>query len=158
MIRFYFQRVLIGLLATLSMDLLSAVAAKFRLTSPLPPRLIGRWFALAASGKPFHTNIANAPPVPHELLIAAAGHYTIGVLLTSVYLAAASHFSWRVRSLGAVLPFAISTTLFPWLLMLPAMGYGLAGRSAPDGLALTSLINHAFFGFGIWASIRVLGL
>lgn len=53
------RSVAIGILATLTMDVLTAGAYKLRLIAPLSPDLIGRWFALVAQGQPFHSDIGH---------------------------------------------------------------------------------------------------
>jgi hypothetical protein len=154
------QSVLIGVVSTGAMDLLSALAYKLRLTAPLSPHLIGRWFALVARAQPYHTDIARAPAVNHELAIAAPVHYVIGVALTLVYLWGISELGWPKHSLLIALAFGLCTNVFPWLLMFPSMGYGFFGAHGPIGtrLFLSSLLNHAFFGVGIWAAVRIVSV
>ena len=45
------RRVCIGILATITMDVLSVAALKLGFIAFLPPRLTGRWFALMARGE-----------------------------------------------------------------------------------------------------------
>ena len=59
------QTLAIGLLATLSMDLLTGMALLLRLVAPLSPNLLGRWLASVARAQPFHTDIARSPAVNH---------------------------------------------------------------------------------------------
>jgi hypothetical protein len=41
-------------------------------------------------------------------------------------------------------------------MMFPAMGYGLFGTHGPEGtLFVSSLVSHAFFGFGLWIGVHV---
>ena len=70
----WWQVLLAGLIATASMDVLSMVAIRVRLIAPLPPNLIGRWFASVARAHPLHDDIARAAPSSHELAIALPGH------------------------------------------------------------------------------------
>lgn len=60
------RSVLIGIIAILTMDVLSAAAIKPRLIAPLPSHLIGRWFASVARGQAFHSDIGQVPPIHHE--------------------------------------------------------------------------------------------
>ena len=80
------RTVLMGVCSTLTMDVLSGIAYRLRLTAPLSPHLIGRWFASVARAQPYHSDIARAAAVNHELAIALPVHYAIGVTLASVYL------------------------------------------------------------------------
>jgi len=146
---------LIGVLSTLSMDLLTGVAIRLRPVAPLPPNVVGRWFAGIARVHPFHADIARAAPVNHELIVALLGHYAIGTVLATLFVWGTGEIGWT-RSLGIALAFGVSTSVLPWLLMFPAMGYGFLGLHGPDGtrLFVSSLVSHVFFGLGLWAAIH----
>ena len=148
----------IGILSTLSMDLLSSAAIFLGLIRPLPPNLVGRWFASVARAQPLHADIAHASPVNHEFLIALPAHYTIGIALTMLYVWGTGQLGWP-RSFGVALGFGLCTNVLPWLLMFPAMGYGFFGAHGPQGtrLFVSSLISHACFGLGLWMAVRVIG-
>lgn len=149
-----------GAIATLSMDLLSALAYWLRLSAPLPPYLIGRWFAYVAKAKLFHADIANVPAVPHEIAIAVPVHYAIGVALTTCFVRALSYGGQSPRNLPFALAFGVSTNLLPWLVMFPSMGYGFFGSHGPAGtrLFLSSLMSHAIFGLGLWLGVMAAGV
>ena len=123
----------LGIVSTLSMDVLTGVAIGLKLIAPLPPHLVGRWFASVARAQPFHADIARASPVSHEMLIALPVHYAIGITLTTLFVASTGRMGWS-RAPGVALVFGLCTCVLPWLLMFPAMGYGLFGsqRSRRD--------------------------
>ncbi|MCZ3133241.1 DUF2938 domain-containing protein, partial [Acinetobacter baumannii] len=52
----------------------------------------------------------------------------------------------------------LASVVFPFLLMQPGMGAGIAARRTPrPGVArLRSLVTHAVFGLGLYASGHVL--
>jgi hypothetical protein len=152
------RNIFIGILATITMDILSAGAYKLQLIAPLSPRLIGRWFAFVAQGHPFHSDIGQAPPINHEMAIAAPVHYAIGVTLALVYLLACSAIKMPPRNPITALGFALCTNLLPWLLMFPAMGYRWFGAHGPAGtrLFLSSLVTHLFYGAGLWLAASIL--
>src|SRR5262245_6113481 len=154
------RNVVAGLIATLSMDVLSVVATRLQVTAPLPPSLIGRWFAFVARGSLVHADIAHTPAVANEIGIAVPVHYAIGIVLTSVYIWAMSYVGRSPANPALGLAFGLTTSVLPWLLMFPSMGYGLFGSHGPVGtrLFLSSLMNHAFFGMGIWLGVIVAGL
>jgi hypothetical protein len=56
--------------------------------------------------------------------------------------------------------FGLCTNVLPWLLMFPAMGYGFFGSHGPAGtkLFISSLVNHALFGLGIWIGLQTAGV
>jgi len=147
----------IGVLSTLAMDLLTGIAIRLGLIAPLPPHLIGRWFASVARAHVFHRDIAQSSPVNHELLVALTVHYLIGTGLATLYVWGTGAIGWP-RGLGSALAFGFCTNVLPWLLMFPAMGYGFFGARGPDGtrLFVSSLASHAFFGLGLWMAVRAM--
>jgi len=153
------RTVLIGLVSTMSMDIFSVLAIRLRAIAPLAPNLVGRWFVSVANAQPFHTDIAHATPVSHELGIAFPVHYAIGTSLAALYVWATSYFGLPTRSPVLAVAFGVSTSVLPWLLMFPAMGYGIGGAHGPAGTRLftSSLVTHAFFGAGIGISVRLIG-
>ena len=152
------QVLLAGVIATASMDVLSGIALHLRLIAPLSPNLIGRWFASVVRAHPLHEDIARTAPAAHELAMALPGHYAIGMFLTALYIVMANRIGWHARGFSPALAFGVCTNVFPWLLMFPAMGYGFFGAHGPEGTRLftSSLVNHVFFGFGIWLAVRLL--
>ena len=156
----FWRSVLVGVISTMSMDLLSLTASRLRLIASLSPQVMGRWFASVARLHPFHADIARASPANHELAIALPVHYGIGVTLSLFYLWGMSRLGWPARSPVLALAFGLCTNLLPWLIMFPAMGYGFFGAHGPAGtrLFLSSLMSHAFFGFGICVGVRIAGV
>jgi len=152
------QVLLAGVIATASMDVLSAIAIRLRLIAPLSPNLIGRWFASVVRAHPLHEDIARAASRSHELALALSGHYAIGMFLTALFALMANRLGWQARGLSPALAFGVCTNVFPWLLMFPAMGYGFFGAHGPVGtrLFVSSLVSHVFFGLGIWLGVRVM--
>jgi len=125
---------LVGLLATLSMDLGSSLLRITGLTAGLPPAYIGRWFAALARGGLSQRSILDASPLRGERPLALIGHYLIGTLLTVVFLALVHALPLKpdpATQLLLALGYGLSTNLLPWLLMLPSMGFGWFGRGAP---------------------------
>jgi len=155
---FNLRNVLLGIIATVTMDVLSVAAIKLRLIAPLPPHLIGRWFASVARGQVLHGDIAQVSPIQHEMAVAVPVHYAIGVTLALTYLLACSTLGLSPRSPVTALVFALCTNLLPWLLMFPAMGYGWFGAHGPTGTRLfaSSFLTHCFYGLGLWLGASLL--
>jgi hypothetical protein len=153
------RNLVLGVFATITMDLLSTTALKLRWIAFLPPRLTGRWFGLMAQGHFVHSDIAQAAPISHEMAIALPMHYAVGITLGIVYLAVCSTLDLGPRSLITALAFALCTNLLPWLVMFPAMGYGWFGMHGPPGTRLfsSSLVTHCFYGIGLWLGMLILG-
>lgn len=152
------RSIVVGILATLTMDVLSVSALKLGWISFLPPRLTGRWFASMARGQFLHTDIAQASPIDHEMAVALPMHYLIGITLALLYLLACSALGFSSRNLIVAVGFALCSTLLPWLLMFPAMGYGWFGAHGPQGtrLFMSSLVTHGFYGIGLWFGVSML--
>jgi hypothetical protein len=88
--------------------------------------------------------------LPFELPRAIAGHYAIGMTLACGCLWANARLDLPARLIGPALGYAACTNLLPWLVMFPALGYGLFGSHGPAGTRLFtgSRLGHGFFGLG----------
>jgi len=116
--------------------------------------LVGRWVGHFPRGRFVHENIANAPPVRHELALGWVFHYLVGALY-GVLVVALAGSDWLQRpSLLPALAVALLTLAAPFFLMDPAMGNGIAAsRTGSPGVArLRALMNHAVFGIGLYAA------
>ena len=151
---------IVGILATVTMDIVAVIALRLGITGRGPrrtgPDLIGRWIGYLLRGKFRHTDILQTPPLRGELVLGLAAHYLIGMFLTLVYLGlfAAAHAT--PTALSAIL-YGTATTILPWFLMFPSQGMGWLGRDAPGDahLARVSLFNHLIFGLAIalWMAV-----
>src|SRR5262245_39935829 len=78
---------LVGLLATLTMDLAALILLQSGLIQLGPykivPNLLGRWVGSFPTGIVVHSTILNAPPIRHERVLGILCHYLIGMVLTS---------------------------------------------------------------------------
>ena len=146
------RNLFVGILATFTMDVLTVLTIKVGFIAPLPPRLIGRWFASVARGEVLHRDIAQVPAINHEFAIALPVHYAIGMTLTLIYLIASPVLGLNPRSPVFALGFALLTCVLPWFIMFPAIGYGWFGTHGPPEtrLFLSSVVTHCFFGVGLW--------
>ena len=152
--------VLIGAGATVATDLW-AIARKRLLGVPAPDYgMVGRWIAHMARGRFRHERIAAAAPVPGERAIGWTAHFLIGIGFAAVLLGIWG-FEWAQRPTpGPALIVGILTVAAPFFVMQPGMGAGIAASRTPrPGAArLQSLITHAIFGLGLYASALALNL
>jgi hypothetical protein len=155
----------VGVLATLTMDLIGLIGGRLGLAGKGPGRtgadLVGRWFGYLLRGEFRHHTILVTPALRNEVILGLAVHYSIGIALTLIYFVVV----WLVGgapSAVSLLIYGIATTIFPWFLLYPSWGYGWLGRSAPGDAHLTrmSVVNHLFFGLGLalWAAILLGGI
>ena len=142
----------IGIGATLVMDLWN-LFLKRRFSIPsLSYCLLGRWFRHLAGGTLRHANITAAPQKPLECTIGWIAHYTIGVVFALVFVVLTSG-DWLARP--TVLPallYGIGTVVFPFFIMQPSFGLGIAASRTPNPTRarLKSLVTHIVFGVGLY--------
>jgi hypothetical protein len=150
--------VAVGLGATLVLDLWSLFLNRaFRI--PLPDFcLLGRWLRHITGGTFKHANITAAARKPAECATGWIAHYTIGVLFALGLVALATPAWLQSPTLMPALLFGIVTVGFPFFMLHPAFGLGIAASKTPDPLQarLRSLISHTMFGVGLYASALVL--
>jgi hypothetical protein len=145
---------LIGAGATALMDLWT-IARKRLLGMPtLSYGLVGRWLAYLPRGKFRHDPIAASPPVRGERAIGWIAHYVTGIAFAAALLALWGVDWARHPTLGPALLVGIGSVAAPFLLMQPGMGAGVAASRTPHPAAarLQSLLTHAIFGIGLYAS------
>jgi Protein of unknown function (DUF2938) len=152
--RAFIGGVIVGILATVTMDVVAAIALRLGIAGRGPrrtgPDLIGRWVGYLLQGKFRHTGILQTPPLRGELLLGFAAHYAIGIVLILVYLGLLIVAHATPTALNAIL-YGTATTVLPWFLMFPSQGMGWLGWDTPGDAHLTraSLFNHIVFGLGI---------
>jgi hypothetical protein len=146
--------VVIGIGATLVMDLWNMFLKRaFRIPS-LNYCLLGRWLRLIPQGTFRHTSIAAAPPQPLECAAGWLAHYSIGLVFAIGFVALVSG-DWLARpTLLPALLYGIGTVVFPFFILQPSLGFGIASSKAahPARARLKSLGTHVMFGLGLYAS------
>jgi hypothetical protein len=148
---------LVGLGATLIIDLWALLLRRgFNIVS-LNYCLLGRWLLHMPGGRFAHESIAAAAHKRHECALGWVAHYLIGTGFALVFVVLASG-TWLERpTLLPALGFGIGTTLVPFLIMQPWLGLGIAASKTPhpNQARLKSLMTHTVFGLGlyIWASL-----
>ncbi|MGD8441196.1 MAG: DUF2938 family protein [Holophagae bacterium] len=150
----------VGVAATVTMDVLGAVARRFGLAAGAKGIWVGRWYLGIARGRFVHSDIASAPKLAGEQRAALIGHYMIGIVLAVFYVVGAGSLGVSPGSFPAALGYGLATCIFPWLVVLPALGFGAFGRKGPQELRLftATVLNHSFYGLGLWWSVKVLEL
>lgn len=152
-IEFALRALLIGVGATLAMDLWAAVLRRFGVPS-LNFAFLGRWVGHLPEGRWVHEKIAAAAPVKGELLIGWVAHYSIGVTFAALLLGAFGLQWARSPSLLPALFVGLVTVVAPLFILQPALGLGIASLKTPAPLfnALKSVATHAIFGLGLYLS------
>ncbi|MBL3595253.1 DUF2938 domain-containing protein [Rhodovulum sulfidophilum] len=144
----------IGIGATLVMDMVALTLKRGFGIRPLDYALVGRWAIHACRGQAVHRPITATPPVAYEAMVGWGLHYLIGVMFAVVFLLWSGE-GWLAepRAIPAI-AFGALTVLAPFLVLQPGMGAGLAARRTPrPGTSrLRSLTAHLSFGVGIWVA------
>ena len=149
--------VAIGIGATLLMDAWNLFLKRaFRLPS-LDYCMLGRWLRhMPATFR--HTSIAGAPKKSGECTVGWVAHYSIGISLALGFVLLVSG-SWLARpTLWPALLYGVATVGFPFLVLQPSLGLGIASSKTPKPLQarLKSLATHTIYGFGLFAWALVL--
>ena len=145
--------ILMGVFATLFMDLLAGFLVKRKLIySFIAPEAVGRWFLYMFRGKFIHQDIHKTPPLKNEKLWCFISHYLIGIVLAGIYLLLELKEPTIRDHVWMPLIYGIATVFFPWFWLLPSIGIGfLASKSSNRSLILkANLVNHTNFGLGLF--------
>jgi hypothetical protein len=146
--------ILIGTGATAILDLWAALLERCFAVPSANWNLVGRWVGHLAHGRFAHPSIARATPIQGERLIGWSAHYAIGIAFASALLGVWG-LDWAHQpTFWPALIFGVLTVAFPFFLMQPGMGAGVAASKTPNpGRArLRSLVTHAVFGAGMYVA------
>jgi Protein of unknown function (DUF2938) len=150
--------VIIGFGATIVMDLY-ATFVNYAFKTPSPNYcLVGRWLCHMTNGSFKHSSIVKAAQKPAECAIGWIAHYTIGLLFALVFMALVTPEWLKSPTLMPALIFGIVTVGFPFFIMHPSFGLGIAASKTPNPTQarLRSIMNHAIFGVGLYISALIM--
>lgn len=146
------QVVLIGVGATVCIDLWALLLRRLFGVRSLDYCLLGRWVLHMPLGRIAHESIAAASRRPHECKVGWTAHYSIGVVFAGIFVAMTSG-TWLQRpSFLPAVAFGLATVAVPFLAMQPAFGLGIAAARTqnPWAARARSLMTHAVFGAGLY--------
>jgi hypothetical protein len=156
--RYIIGAVLVGLGATLLIDLWALLLSRGFNIPSLSYCLLGRWLLHMPGGTILHRSIAAAQQKPHECTLGWVAHYLIGATFAVVFVLLVSG-NWLERpTVLPALAFGAATTLVPYLVMQPSFGLGVAASKTPNPnrARLKSLVTHTVFGVGLYLSALLL--
>ena len=157
--RYLLPAALVGVGATLLIDLWAWFLRRGFDVPSLNYCLLGRWLLHMPSGRIVHASIAAAGPKPRECTLGWVAHYLIGTALALGFVLLATG-SWLERpTLLPAVAFGMATTLVPYLIMQPSFGLGIAASKTPNPhrARLKSLTTHTVYGIGLYLWALVLG-
>lgn len=149
--------VIIGIGATLVMDFYALFQQRFFAIMPLNYALVGRWLIYMPKGIFYHKNILLTQSVKMESVVGWFAHYAIGVILAAIMIVLTGN-SWLIEpTIVAALTFGILTVIFPYFLMQPCLGFGVAAAKTPkpNVARFRSLMTHSVFGLGLYLSALI---
>ena len=152
------EAVLMGIGATLLIDLWALVLRHAFSVRSLDYCLLGRWVLHIPRGVVRHDNIAAAARQPYECKVGWTTHYLIGTTFAVVFVLLASE-GWLARpTLLPALAFGAATVVVPFLTVQPSFGLGIASSKTPhpNRARLKSLMTHSVFGLGLYLSAALL--
>jgi hypothetical protein len=154
----FWRSVVIGIGATVLMDIWAIILAKATGGSLPNWAPVGRWFWHLAKGKVFHDDIGKAAPYEHELALGWIGHYAVGILY-GILLVLITGRGWLAEP--TFLPawlWAIVTVGAGWFVLQPGLGIGWAASKTPNPgkVRFFNLVSHTVFGFGLYATALII--
>lgn len=155
---FALQAAFVGIGATAIMDLWALFLKRVFATPSLDYAWVGRWLLHFGQGRFAHESIAKATPVSGEAIAGWAAHYAIGVAFAALLLAfCGSGWIQNPTPLPALI-IGVMTVVFPFLVMQPAFGFGVAAARTPKPAVSRqrSLMAHFSFGVGLYLSALLL--
>lgn len=153
-----------GLAATMIMDLGAIFSIRFRLFDlkglQIVPSLLGRWLINAYKTKEFKVNdITRLSPQKTERPIGMMAHYLIGLFLGIIFVLVSNYFEGLSLNIitGGIF-YGLLTNIFPWLIIYPAMGFGVFCRklSICKQILLFSFLNHFIYGLFLGVTANLL--
>jgi hypothetical protein len=148
----------IGIGATIGMDIWALLLHRIFGIQPLNYGLVGRWLIYMPKGLFRHKNIGAVKPVKAELIVGWTAHYFIGIVFAAAMIMS-NGSGWLIEpSIMPAILFGLVTVGFPFFIMQPCMGLGIAASKTPQpNLArFRSLLTHFIFGLGLYSFAKLM--
>ena len=149
--------ILIGVCATIVMDLWLVIANRLFGFDKANWRPVGRWVVECMRGRVIHEDISLARSYAYENQVGWSYHYVVGAVYGLFFL-------YLISEKWIDLPLIISAVLFGWVtisagwfFLHPCIGLGIAlNKTAnPQFGRLVGLIAHTAFGLGLWLPLLI---
>ena len=148
---------LLGIAATATMDLWNLLLLRAFGVPSLDYCLLGRWLLHMPNGTFRHAAIGKAGAKPGECVLGRVAHYSIGIGLALAFVALTHGAAIERPRLIPALAFGLATVAFPFFVMQPCLGLGVASAktASPTRARLKSLASHTAFGIGLYGSAAI---
>ncbi|WP_048648668.1 DUF2938 domain-containing protein [Nitratireductor soli] len=149
---FVVRAALIGIGATLVMDVWAAIQRLLLGIQPLNYAMVGRWMGHLTKGRFVHDPIGKAAPIPGEAILGWSAHYAIGIVFAALLLGVWGVDWARNPTLLPALITGLATVAAPFFILQPGLGAGIAASKTPQPnvARLRSLVAHTSFGVGLY--------
>ncbi|MDN3681343.1 DUF2938 domain-containing protein [Vibrio tapetis subsp. quintayensis] len=153
----WLQAILIGIGGTLVMDAWVWLQKKLFGVPSLDYALVARWFVLISKGQLIHRPIMATPKVKGEKLLGWILHYLIGIVFAMVLVSLWGEAWLTEPSFIPALFTGIVTLVFPFCVIQPCLGFGVAASKTPNPWKARwfSLLAHSAYGVGLFVSALV---
>ena len=146
--------ILIGVGATIVMDIWAIFLKSFFNIPSLNYAMVGRWIGHFKKGQFVHENITKSSYIKGEKLIGWSAHYLIGIIFSGLLIYIYGLEWIETPTLLPALFIGIVTIVAPFFLMQPCLGFGIAASKAPNPnfSRLLSFAAHSIYGMGLYLS------
>lgn len=147
-----------GIGATLCMDAWALIQQRYLGIPPLNYALVGRWVYDLTEGKIMHNPITQTPAKPKEKALGWAVHYLTGIIFAAGHLLIFGSQWLEAPSLIPALVTSTVTLIFPFFIMQPCFGFGIAASRTPHPwrTRFLSFMAHSSYGIGLFLFASVL--
>lgn len=151
------RAVLIGAGATALLDLWAVFLKRVFAVPSANWGMVGRWVGHVLRGRFAHPGIAKAAPIRGEVALGWSAHYAIGITFAFALLGIWGLDWARHPTLPPAVTVGLLTVVFPFFLMQPGMGFGIAASKTPNPnqARLRSLMTHTVFGVSLYIAALV---
>ena len=150
--------ILIGLAATVAMDIWAVILhLVFKQNKPnWAPA--GRWFHCVARGHFLHQDLGAIEAFPQEQAVGWFGHYAVGVAYGIIFALIVGPAWFAAPTFIPAWIFGIVTIGAGWFIMQPGMGLGIAASKTPNPnkVRLLNFAAHTVFALGMYVSALIL--
>ncbi|EAT13740.1 DUF2938 domain-containing protein [Bermanella marisrubri] len=152
-----FFSLVLGVCATVLMDLWALFLKRVFNVQPLNWAMVGRWVGNMRTGHFYYESIIRAPIVKHEKVIGWLIHYITGVMLALMFLSIVGNGWLLMPTVQQAISFGLATVLLPFLIMQPCLGFGFFASQTPNPMnaRMLSILAHIIFGLGLFLTAYV---
>jgi hypothetical protein len=155
--KYCFLTMILGVVATLVMDIGNFVLFKFNLISQIDEVIIAR-LIIGWSKLQFIYNAPSMLPIVENAQIkGTVFHYLIGIFFACYYIYLENKWLYKYKNtfvLAAI--YGTFTSLVSLCLLFPSLGLGFFGLKTGSMLLVSSLINHFIYGIGIGIGFSII--